>query len=253
VKVCGPESRLSHFSAAALFGFVDWDDRLPEVTIPGPGTRLHRGIRVHRSSVLAPTDCGIRRTIPVTSAARTLIDLGSQMDEKQLRRAVRRAQSLRCVRLEELVEVIRRLRPRPGVRALARVVGSEPAPTRSVLEDIVLDLILGAGFVHPDVNVPLLLGNRTVIPDFRWPTRRIVLEADGAAWHDHKVAREDDAERQALLEAHGERVVRVTWQQAMTRAAETLARLRAAGVPLASGVELLGRRPSKSTSGGLGG
>jgi very-short-patch-repair endonuclease len=70
-----------------------------------------------------------------------------------------------------------------------------------------------------------------VIPDFRWPAQRLVVEADGAAWHDHRFAREDDAERQALLERHGERVLRVTWSQAVARPHETVARLRAAGVP----------------------
>jgi very-short-patch-repair endonuclease len=58
-----------------------------------------------------------------------------------------------------------------------------------------------------------------------------VVEADGAAWHDSKLSREDDAERQALLEAHGERVVRVTWQQAVARPRQTVARIRAAGAP----------------------
>ena len=53
------------------------------------------------------------------------------------------------------------------------------------------------------------------IPDFRWPDQRLVVEADGAAWHDNPLAREDDAERQALLEAAGERVIRVTWEQAV--------------------------------------
>ena len=41
--------------------------------------------------------------------------------------------------------------------------------------------------------------------------------ADGAAWHEAKLAREDDAGRQAVLEAGGERVVRITWDQAVQR------------------------------------
>jgi very-short-patch-repair endonuclease len=86
--------------------------------------------------------------------------------------------------------------------------------------------------VHPDVNVPYVVAGRKTVPDFRWPQQRLVLEADGAAWHDNQLAREDDAERQALLEAHGERVLRVTWAQAITRPSATLARLRAAGAPL---------------------
>jgi Protein of unknown function (DUF559) len=74
----------------------------------------------------------------------------------------------------------------------------------------VLDLFLDAGLERPDVNVALRVGGRRVIPDFRWPDRRLVVEADGAAWHDNEIARAEDAERQALLEAQGERVVRVT-------------------------------------------
>ena len=62
-----------------------------------------------------------------------------------------------------------------------------------------------------------MLSGRRIVPDFRWPAQRLVVEADGAAWHDHRIAREDDAERQALLEDHGERVLRVTWEQAVGR------------------------------------
>ena len=29
VKACGPAAVLSHYSAAALWGFIDWDDRFP--------------------------------------------------------------------------------------------------------------------------------------------------------------------------------------------------------------------------------
>ena len=126
-----------------------------------------------------------------------------------------------------------RLGRRPGVGNLARIVATGPAPTRSVLEDVLLDLLLRGGLAHPDVNVPLILAGQRVIPDFRWAEQHLVVEADGAAWHDHKLAREDDAARQALLEAHGERVVRVTWDQAVARPAQTLSRIRAAGAPTA--------------------
>jgi very-short-patch-repair endonuclease len=110
-------------------------------------------------------------------------------------------------------------------------VTAGPAPTRSELEDALLDLILAAGLAHPDVNVPLRVQGRIVIPDLRWPAQRLIVEADGAAAHDNPLARREDAARQALLEAGGERVVRVTWAQVTARPAETLARLRAAGAP----------------------
>jgi very-short-patch-repair endonuclease len=90
-----------------------------------------------------------------------------------------------------------------------------------------------------------VLDGRRVVPDFRWPAQRLVVEADGAAWHEHKLAREDDAERQALLEAHGERVVRVTWKQTISRPSQTLVRLRAAGAPVTASPPERARPPRR--------
>jgi very-short-patch-repair endonuclease len=219
VKACGPGAVLSHFSAAVLWGLFDWDDRYPEVTAPKP--RLHPGIRTRRTADLPLNAAVVHRGIPVTTPPRTLCDLATLLPEAGLRRAVREAQSRRLVHAAELAA---------GPRRLRDLVATGPAPTRSVLEDAVLDLILTGGLRHPEVNVPLRIDGRTVIPDFRWPEQRLILEADGAAYHAH--AREDDAERQALLEAHGERILRVTWAQAVARPRQTLARLRAAGAPL---------------------
>jgi hypothetical protein len=169
--------------------------------------------------------------IPVTAPARTLLDLASILDYQPLRRAVRQAQSVHRVNLRELSDVLARLAPCRGSAKLAEVIATGPAPTRSELEDAVLDLLLRGGLTRPEVNQPLTLSGRRLKPDFRWPAQRLVIEADGAAWHDNKIAREDDAERQALLEAHGERVLRVTWEQAIRRPGETLMRVRAAGAP----------------------
>jgi Protein of unknown function (DUF559)/Transcriptional regulator, AbiEi antitoxin len=211
VKACGPDAYLSHFSAAALHGIVTWDDRHPEVT--APKQRAHRGIKTHRTA--STGDVTRRHGIPVTTPARTLRDLSSMPQFKALRRATREARRLGLITPTEATTLI----PTGYI------------PTRSELEDAVLDLIAQGGLQPPDVNVPLNLNGRRVIPDFRWPAQRLVIEADGAAWHDDRIAREDDAERQAILEAHGERVVRVTWDQATRHGAQTLARLTAAGAP----------------------
>jgi hypothetical protein len=231
VKACGPGAVLSHHAAAALHGVLDPEDRRVEVTVTGTGGRARPGLLVHRTHTLGPRDVGRCAGIPCTSPARTLLDLAARLDRRALRSAVRRAQALQRVNVRELLEVLERRRPCRGAARLARVLATGPAPTRSVLEDVVLDLVLAAGLAPPDVNVPLRLAGRRVVPDFRWPAARLVVEADGAAWHDERLAREDDAERQALLEAHGERVLRVTWRQAVGRPAETIARLRAAGAP----------------------
>jgi hypothetical protein len=231
VKACGPRAVLSHFSAAVLWAVVAWDGRHPEVTVIGSGGHVQPGIRVHRTLHLDGEDLTWHDGVPVTSPARTLVDLASVLDYRRLRRAVRQALSLRLVSPGSLLGAIERAGRRPGRRNLLRIVATSTAPTRSELEDVVLDLILAGGLEHPDVNVPLELQDRRVVPDFRWPRERLVIEADGAKWHENPIAREDDAERQALLEASGERVVRVTWQQAVAHPGQTLARFRAAGAP----------------------
>jgi very-short-patch-repair endonuclease len=123
------------------------------------------------------------------------------------------------------------LGPRRGTATLTRIIATGIPPTRSELEDAVLDLITRGGFAPPDVNKPITVDGRRIKPDFRWPEHRLVVEADGAAWHDHRLAREDDVDRQAILEAHGERVVRITWDQAISQSKQTLARLAEAGAP----------------------
>jgi hypothetical protein len=231
VKSVGTDAALSHFTGAALWEFVKWDGRHPEITVPRAGIRRRVGIRVHRSSVLERRDVMRHHGIPVTSPARTLVDLAAVVNEKVLRTAVRRALGLHRVSVRQLVAARRRLGPRRGSATLDQVLKGA-APTRSELEDVVLDLIADGGFADPDVNKPLLRAGRRVIPDFRWPQERLVVEADSRAWHDNPIARQDDAERQALLEASGDRLIRITWDQAVAKPGQTLARIRAAGAPI---------------------
>jgi very-short-patch-repair endonuclease len=143
---------------------------------------------------------------------------------KPLRRAVREAMALKRVTVREVVAVP----GRTGGAKLTKILADGCVPTRSELEDAVHDVIRRGHFEEPQVNRDMIVGGRWTRPDFLWPEQRLVVEADGREWHDHRLAREDDAERQARLEAAGYRVLRVTWQQAIAQPAQTIARLRAA-------------------------
>ena len=232
VKACGPDAWLSGVSAGALWEIISWDFRLPEVLVFDRSAPDHPLINAHETNHLPPHDITIHRGVPVTSPLRTLLDLSAVLDHKRLRRAVRESQARKLVDLTELIRRLGGPGPRRGRAGLRRIVATGAAPTRSELEDVVLDLLLEGGIAHPEVNVPLWIAGRKVIPDFCWPEQRLVLEADGAAFHDNPVARAEDAERQALLEANGWRVLRVTWAQAVGRGVETLRRVRAAGAPV---------------------
>jgi very-short-patch-repair endonuclease len=221
VKACGPGAALSHFAAAVLWSLLEWEEhRLPEVTIPMRGARNIPGIVIHRSRV--PFKVIRFDAIPVVTPARALIDVSSVLPFDPLRRAVREAMALKRVTANELVG---------GSAILDRIIAEGYVPTRNEFEDAVHDLIAKGGFVKPDVNKIIVVGGKRTKPDFRWPEQRLTIEADGNQWHDSPLAREDDADRQARLEANGERVIRVSWKQATFNPKQTIARIRAAGAP----------------------
>jgi hypothetical protein len=231
VKACGDGALLSHRSAAMLFGFADREDRRPDVLVPETRGRTVAGIRTHRARILHPDDVRRHRGIPTTSPERAILDCAATSSDRAVRRMMSRAQALNLTNQRRLAALLDRAATRAGSARYARVLASSPPATRTELEDRVHDVILAGGFAPPDVNVGLWLGGRRVIPDFRWPQERLVIEADSRRWHGNPQAVADDEERQALLEAHGERVLRVTWEQAVAHAVATITRIARAGAP----------------------
>jgi hypothetical protein len=131
--------------------------------------------------------------------------------------------------------VLERYPGRRGANTFREAVRLGAMPTKSDGESDVLDIVLAAGIARPDVNHPLLVAGRRLIPDFRWPVQRLILEVDSKAWHSDPLARADDRERQSLLEAHGETVLRVDWFDAVMAPTKLVEVLVNEGVPMAKG------------------
>jgi hypothetical protein len=116
---CGDDAVLSHRSAAALWGLRPWSDTFVELTITGPrGTRRRRGRIVHRSRDLPIEERTIERGIPVTSVARTLLDLAAVVPPHHLRRAVERSVQAELFDLSRVTSVLDAHPPRSGCRPL---------------------------------------------------------------------------------------------------------------------------------------
>ncbi len=228
VLACGLEAVLSHGSAAAWHAMRRWHHGLPDVIVPRSGGRAVSAIRSHRSSSLHSFDVWRRDNILVTSPARTALDLAAALTAKALRRMVRQCFAEGILSARQLHGVLARSPRHPGAARLRALLADGYVPTRSELEDRALDLLAAAGIERPEVNPRLVLGGRAIEPDLLWRERHLVVELDGAAWHDERLAREDDAERQALMEAHGYRVLRITWRQLVEHPRQTIARIRAA-------------------------
>src|SRR4051812_4872059 len=106
VLACGPGARLSYRAAGALWALgLRWPEL---IDVTAPTRRRHNGIRVHRSRTLTPNDVTTHFGIPVTTPARTLLDLAEVLDTASLTRAVNEARLAHRVTLAELAELIAR-------------------------------------------------------------------------------------------------------------------------------------------------
>ena len=224
VLAVGKDAVLSHVSAAALWRLID-GARLPRhrpvdvTTSRCLGQRP--GIRVHRSTTPLRSDRTRLFGIPITKPARTLVDITALVEPQVLRRAVREAEVLRLADTTRLP-----FAGRHGAPRLRELTGAGPVRTRSELKDRTLALLLRHGFPGLRTSARVTTAERRYEVDFLFPDARVVIEADGERYHGNRLACEDDAEKQAALEAAGYRVVRVDWRQVMHEEERTVARLR---------------------------
>lgn len=227
VLACGDGSVLGHHAAAGYHGMLACEQREVEVIVPRSAGRGIAGIRAHRCAI-DPRDVWKRSNLRVTSPARTILDLAATRPFKPLRRMVRQAQAERIVNLRQLLDVLQRNPRHPGAANLRAVIADGPTPTKSDLEDLALDLLDGAAIPRPEVNPKLVLDGRAIFPDLLWRPLRLAVELDSRRWHEDHLTRRDDVDKQAILEAHDYRVLRITWRQIVDRPRQTLARVRSA-------------------------
>ena len=228
VLACGDGAVLSHRSAAAWWEMLAWGGRAVEVIVPRGAGRCIGGVRPRWSRSLIERDVWRRDNIRVTSPARTALDLAADMAPAGLRRMLRQALAEGRVSIRQLTDVLSRARRHPGAAALRSIVADGHVPTRSELEDLALDLLDGAGIDRPEINPLLRLDGRAIRPDLLFRGQRLVVELDGRRWHHDPLTHQDDAAKQAILEAHGYRVLRITWMQVVSHPQQTLRRIRAA-------------------------
>ena len=222
---------LSHRSAAALLGLTQGAPGAAEVTVRRAGGRRVRGIRLHVTRSLHSTEVIVEDRIPCTSPARTLVDLAAVLDRRRLRRALERSVELRILDGRAMDAALGRSNGRRGVgvlRALLAALQGDPAPTRSELERLFLDLVRAAGLPIPVVNAHV--GGYQV--DFHWPAAHLVVETDGRETHATPHQFEEDRRRDLELALAGWRVVRITWRQVTREPQTVVALLRSLLAPI---------------------
>ena len=211
----GPDVWISHQTAGTLWALPGVsDDAIHVVSSLDRCVRL-AGVVGHRSGALFTADLTTRNRIPVTTPARTLVDLSASLSSRRLGSAVDDALRRRILTLPALDRCLARLAGAPGRRPAvvqevlaARLPGYDPGD--SDLETRVLRLVVGAGFPPPAQQHRVRIGGRSVRIDLAYPVLRLAIELDGWEFHGTRSAFDDDRTRANLLVAYGWTVVRFT-------------------------------------------
>jgi very-short-patch-repair endonuclease len=192
-----PGSVLALASAGAAWEMRPWEGAFEVIVRRGSGgPRRQDGLLICRTARLDATRW---RGLPITTPERTLADLWPRLDEKARAHMLRNALRLKLLTISSLSAC--RL-PR-SLRAVAsRYLRLNLHRCRSDAEAAALIVLAGAGIETPQVNVRIA-GEEA---DLCWPTRKLIVEIDGAAYHQDKL---EDARKTAVWRAAGHDVERV--------------------------------------------
>lgn len=225
VLACGSGAAASHVTGADVLQMLSAPDKSApvDVTVLRRNCGYKRGIRIHRVRALCADEVTRHNGIPVTSPARTLLDLAPVTSPRKLEQALAVAERRRLTDRTTIYSLLDRYPGRPGVGVLRSLLDAEaePAMTRSEAEERLLHLIRRARLGKLRTNV-LVVGHEV---DFFWPKQRVVVEVDGFAYHSSTRAFERDRCRDAELLAAGYGVHRVTWKQIVNEPEAVVARL----------------------------
>lgn len=170
--------------------------------MPRRAARPRDGVDRHLRLALGRNDVPEVDNIPVTTVARTLVDLGDVANRRAVELAVDQAELLQLFDLRAIEEVLCRSSPTRGTKLLSSVLEELGGPTltASELEEAFLAICRNSGLPDPAVNVWMTLPDGTPAKiDFVWRTERLAVETDGHTYHRSRQSREQDARRDQLL------------------------------------------------------
>ena len=162
------------------------------------------------------------RGVPVTTPARTLVDLASVLAVHELARACHEAGIRYGTAPGEVEAVLARRPTRRGAATLRRVLRGDERVSLSALERRFAALLRSAGLPLPVTN--RLAGGRYV--DCRWVEKRLTVELDGYRYHSSRYAWERDRRREREAYARGDDFRRYTYGDVFEDPAPMLRELR---------------------------
>lgn len=222
IASCAGPAWVSFRWAAYVDGFAPAPELPVDVTVRS-GSRDGRPgkVKVHRSALLEPRDVTIRHGIPMTTAARAILDIAETASAIELEALIADAHVAKVLTERQLHDVLNRAGRRRGAAKLRRILTDAPGLTLSEAERILRRLLKQAGLPQPTTNYAI--GRYKA--DFAWPRHKLIVELDSWAYHGHRKAFHHDRRRNAELTAQGWSVLPVTPQQLRDEPLKVLARI----------------------------
>lgn len=225
----GPGAVLSHRDAASLHEIRFSNGSLIDVSTMRE-RRPPRGIRLYGRRPLDAADITSVQGIPVTTVARTLVDLADVLARDQLSKVISEAERRGTLDVRAIEGALARTRGRHGpgparIRAALQEHAALGATlTRSALEDRFVALLDAYRITRPRFNQWIPEANVEV--DALWPAERLVVELDGYAFHSGRRPFQRDREKANALVERGYRVLRFTHRHVTHESADVAARLK---------------------------
>ena len=194
----------SHATAASLWGCWDRPNEGIELLLP-LSTSVHRqGIVQHKTTILPAGHRSKVAGVPVTSLARTLVDLSGRIDARRLGELLDEGTRRHLLTVAEFERCAQRVGHGPGrdFNVIGEALGlrvPDAQPLESVLEARALRWLLANGFPTPTPQY--------VVPPYRidlaYPARRVGIEMLGFGPHSGRDAFDHDAERGRFFALNG--------------------------------------------------
>ena len=189
---------------------------------------------VHESLDLIPGDVALIDGIPVTSAVRTVVDLGA-VNKWVVEDALEQGIRLRLYTLADVEAFVKRVgrRGRRGVGVIRPLLEKRrrwDTITDSGLEDRFRKLIAGAGLPDPvlQFRVRRSSGGSVSRPDFAYPDARLVIELDSEGYHNDRMTFRRDRSKQNAVVLLGWTVLRYTWWDIIEEPERVVSEIRTA-------------------------
>jgi hypothetical protein len=212
VLASGPGAVLSHRSATALWSI--WGSGAGEIHVTVPRkSRSQLAIQRHFSA-LPSDEVTTHDGIPVTSAARAVLDLAADKGEAAAESALREMEYLQIYGPVSVPSLLRRHPYHRGstlvARCLERLEEDPGGRLRSPLEELFLPFLDAHQIPRPRLNPCLSVGDERFQVDCLWPEARLIGELDGFQAHGTRAAMGRDRRRDRRLLAQSYWVVRIT-------------------------------------------